>query len=85
MNVKTLLWSITGGVAVTVLTGLVPNSPYPWLGATFYGYPLQWLTKLILAPEYFPWRINPTGLIADLITWWAVTAAALFALARIKK
>jgi len=85
MNVKTLLWSIIGGVAITVLTGLLPNSPYPWLGATFYGYPMQWLTKSVLSPEYFPWRIIPTGLIADLFAWWTVILAALFALTKVKK
>jgi hypothetical protein len=85
MNVKTLLWAIVGGVAITLLTGLLSNTPEPWVGATFYGYPMPWLTRLVLAPEYLPWKIDALGLIVDLVAWFAVTGVALFGLARLKK
>jgi len=84
-KVKTLLLSVLGGVVVTLLTGLVSNTPEAWLGATFYGYPLRWLTRLVLAPEYFPWRIDPASLIVDIIVWTAAVMAVVFVVTKVKK
>ena len=85
MRMKILLGSVLAGVAVTLLTGLIPNTPPDWLGATFYGYPIHWLTRLVLAPEYVPWRVEWTGLIGDLIVWVAIAGATLLALARLRR
>jgi hypothetical protein len=68
MNMKMLVFSIIGGVVITLLTGLISNTPM-LLGATHYGYPFAWLIRLILAPEYFPWRINTVNFVVDIIIW----------------
>ena len=83
VNVKLLLSAIIGGVVVTLLTGLIPNAML--LGATHYGYPFAWLFRLVLAPEYYPWRVDALFLIADLLVWIVVARIVLFALKRGKK
>ena len=69
MNLKNVLFSIFGGTILTILTGLFSNMPSMLVGATHYGYPLAWLIRLIIAPMYFPWRINVVNLIVDIVFW----------------
>jgi len=78
MKVKIVLAAILGGVIVTLLTGLISNTPPMLLGATHYGHPFAWLTRLVLAPEYFPWRIDVSTLIADIVIWTLVIGVILF-------
>lgn len=85
MKTRIIIGSILGGVAVTLLTGLVSNTPPMWVGAILYGYPLTWLTRMIVAPEYYPWRMDTANLIVDIIIWTLATAALLLLLRRIKK
>jgi hypothetical protein len=85
MKARILLWSILGGVVVTALTGLLSNTPPMWVGATLYGYPLAWLSRLILAPEYFPWRIDIVNLIVDIVVWTVAVGIVLLILMRIKR
>ena len=85
MNLRILLSSIIGGVLVTLLTGLIPNIPPMFVGATHYGYPFAWLTRLIIAPEHFPWRVKVLNLAADLIVWAIIIGIVLFVLVRTKK
>jgi len=85
MMVRILFWSILGGVVITLLTGLVSNTPATWVGAVLYGYPLAWLSRLVLAPEYFPWRIDWANLILDILVWVTIIRIALFMLTRPKK
>jgi hypothetical protein len=77
MNIVIL--SLIGGVLITVLTGLLSNMPTPLLGAKHYGYPLPWLFRLVLAPEYFPWRVDVVPLVVDLVAWTLVIGVAVFA------
>lgn len=44
----------------------------------WYGYPLAWLFRLVLAPEYFPWRVDVTALLVDIVAWSVVVAVVLF-------
>ena len=81
---KITILSLIGGVVITLLTGLVSNMPAPLLGAEHYGYPLPWLFRLILAPEYFPWRVDVVALVADVVVWTIVIGVALFAWTKIK-
>ena len=67
MHIRTLIPAIIGGVAITLLTGLVSNTPPMLVGAVWYGYPLAWLIRLVLAPEYFPWRVDVLFLVIDII------------------
>jgi len=85
MKVKTLVLPALGGVVLALFTGLVSNTPPMWLGATLYGYPLAWLSRLVLAPEYFPWRIDWANLIIDVVVWIVIIGLAMFILTRIKK
>jgi len=83
--VRILFWSILGGVLITLLTGLVSNTPAAWAGAALYGYPLAWLLRLVLAPEYFPWRIDWVNLILDVLVWLTIIRIALLMLTRPKR
>ena len=81
---KIVILSLIGGVVITLLTGLLSNMPTPLLGAEHYGYPLPWLFRLILAPEYFPWRVDVVALVVDLVAWTIIVGVALFAWTKIK-
>lgn len=83
VNVKILLSSVIGGVIITLLTGFIPNMML--IGATRYGYPLAWLIRLVIAPEYFPWRVDVLYLIADIIVWSIIIGMVLLVLTRAKK
>lgn len=71
---KILAGSVIGGVVLTAITGVIPNTPGGLLGASWYGYPLKWLIKQVLAPQYNPWKVLPVNLVADLIFWIVVVA-----------
>jgi len=80
-----LLISILGGVLVTLLTGLVPSTPPMLVGATHYGYPLAWLFRLVIAPEYNPWRIDLLNFFADIVIWFVIVAIVVFVVERVRK
>ena len=82
MNVKMLLIAVVCGSLVTLVTGLLVNTPPLLVGATHYGYPLAWLTRLIIAPEYFPWRVRVMELVLDIVVWSAISAIVLFIMKR---
>jgi len=83
MNTKLVVSSVLGGVLITLLTGLLSNTVL--LGAEHYGYPLAWLVRLILAPEYFPWRVDVLNLIVDLVIWIIIIGILVNLLARTRK
>ena len=81
---KVVILSLIGGVVITLLTGLLSNTPAMLVGAVHYGYPVPWLFRLVLAPEYFPWRVDMAALVADIIVWTIVVGVALFVWTKIK-
>jgi hypothetical protein len=84
MNAKRIvILSVVGGVLITLLTGLISSTPSMLVGAVWYGYPLAWLFRLILAPEYFPWRVDITALLVDIVAWSVVVAVVLFIVKKI--
>jgi len=83
MNTKLAVFSVLGGVVVTLFTGLLSNTVL--LGAEHYGYPLAWLVRLILAPEYFPWQVDVVNLIVDLVIWNIIVGIVVNVLARTRK
>lgn len=85
MNVKIPVIAILGGVAITLLTGLVSSTPAGLVGARWYGFPLPWLFRLIVAPQYFPWKVDALNLIADLIFWIIVVGIVAFIIKIAKK
>jgi hypothetical protein len=72
-----VLIAIVGGVLLTLLTGVFSNTPEMMVGATHYGYPLPWLVRMIVAPEYFPWVVDYVNLLADVITWSIIVGIVL--------
>ncbi len=82
---KLLLLAAIAGIVITFLTGLIENTPEMLVGAVWYGYPLAWLVKMIVAPQYFPWVVRPYRLIADIVFWAVVVAIVLFAYTKISK
>jgi len=79
-----LVVSILGGETVTLLTGLFSNTPQMLLGAERYGFPLAWLIRMIVAPEYNPWRIDFLNFLADLIVWSVIVVVIVFILEQVK-
>jgi hypothetical protein len=77
MKGRTVLIAIVGGVLLTLLTGVFSNTPEMMVGATHYGYPLPWLVRMIVAPEYFPWVVDYVNLLADVITWSIIVGIVL--------
>ena len=85
MNRKIVSGSIIGGIVITLVTGLIPNMPSMLVGAAHYGYPLAWLIRLVIAPEYFPWRVNAVNLIIDIALWAIIVGIILFIIKRVRK
>lgn len=69
IKLKKVLIAVVGGVAITLVTGLMSNTPAMLVGGTWYGYPLVWLIRMVVAPEYFPWKVEIVGLVADIVVW----------------
>jgi len=85
MNTRVVILSVIGGVILTLLTGLISNTPPMFVGATHYGYPLAWLVQLVLAPEYFPWQVNVLNLIVDIVIWIIIVGIIATVLTRRRK
>jgi hypothetical protein len=79
---KRWISAVALGVIVTLATGFMPTSIL--MGATHYGLPLSWLTRLTLAPEYDPWRVNMVNLIVDTAFWTVVSLLAIHLIKRMK-
>lgn len=66
--------SVIGGVIIALLTGLVNSTPGGLVGATWYGWPVSWLYKLVIAPQYNPWKVQWANLVIDMIVWIVIIA-----------
>ncbi len=82
---KLLILAAIGGIAITLITGLLENTPEMLAGAVRYGYPLAWLVRMVVAPGYNPWVVRPLRLIADIVFWAVIAAVLLFAYTRMRK
>lgn len=82
---KLLALAAIGGIVITLLTGLVENTPEMLVGAVWYGYPLAWLVRIVVAPGYNPWVLRQLRLIADIVFWAIIVAILLFAYTKIRK
>jgi hypothetical protein len=80
-----LLISFLVGELVTLLTGLIPSTPPGLLGAEWFGYPLAWLFRLVIAPWYNPWRVDVVNFIADSVIWFIIVAIVAFIVTRMRK
>lgn len=82
MRTKQLILAVIVGVAITLITGLIPNTPPMLVGAVHYGYPFPWLFRMIVGPGYFPWATDTGNLVVDIILWSIITGIVLLALHR---
>jgi hypothetical protein len=82
---KLIILAAIGGIVITLITGLLGNTPEMLVGAVWYGYPLAWLVRMVVAPQYNPWVVRPLRLIADVVFWAAIAAILLFAYTKIRK
>jgi hypothetical protein len=64
----------TGGITLS-LASLVCTVQLR--GATRFGYPFQWLTYLVLAPEHYPWRFNPDSFLLNWILYGIISGIVL--------
>jgi hypothetical protein len=80
-----VLMAIGGGVLLTLVTGLFSNTPEMMVGATHYGYPLAWLIRMIVAPQYFPWVVDYISLLADIVFWSIIVVIVLLAIRMARK
>jgi len=86
MKWKLAVGSIVGGALITLLTGLLRNTPEMLVGAEHYGYPLPWLRQIVypgapleVPPEYF------LNLVVDIVVWALIVGIILLVLMRRKK
>ena len=85
MKSKVLVGSVLGGVLVTLLSGLFPNTPEMLVGAEHFGFPLPWLIRIVypgsplaVPPEYYG------NLVVDIVIWTIVVGIVLFIVTRRK-
>ncbi|MGA2625977.1 MAG: hypothetical protein ABSF63_02820 [Candidatus Bathyarchaeia archaeon] len=84
-SMKMVVYAVVAGVVITLLTGLIGDTPEMLVGAVYYGYPFAWLEMMVVAPQYFPWVVRPIRLILDIVVWAVVVWVILFAVSKAKK
>ncbi len=72
-SIKIIVKSIISSLIITAVSGLVNSTPFLLAGANWYGFPFTWLRKLVIAPQYNPWRVDVSGFAANLIFWFVVS------------
>jgi hypothetical protein len=85
MKARTLSYAIAAGVLASIIAGLFSNTPAQMVGAVHYGYPLPWLIRMIVAPQYFPWEVDYFGLLLDIIVWTVLAGVLIGIFARARK
>jgi len=84
-SMKMVVYAVVAGVVITLLTGLIGDTPEMLVGAVYYGYPFAWLEMMVVAPQYFPWVVRPIRLILDIVVWAVVVWVILFVVSKAKK
>ena len=84
-TVKRVTFTVMGGIAIMLVTGLIDHTPEMLVGAAYYGYPFAWLERLVIAPQYFPWVVRPMRLILDVVVWTFVVWVILYAVSKVRK
>ncbi|MGP8069842.1 MAG: hypothetical protein ACLP5V_08130 [Candidatus Bathyarchaeia archaeon] len=84
-SMKMVVYAVVAGVVITLLTGLIGNTPEMLVGAVYYGYPFAWLEMMVVAPQYFPWVVRPLRLILDIVVWAVAVWVILFVVSKAKK
>jgi len=85
-TLKLVIFGVIGGIAITLLTGLFPNTAEMLVGAVWYGYPLAWLVRQLGNPAYpTVYNLRPLRFVADIVGWAIIVAIVLFAYTRMRK
>jgi len=79
------LLSVLIGELVTLVTGVIPTTPQLLVGATWYGVPLAWLYRLVIAPEYNPWRMGLLNFFGDIVIWSIIVGIVLLIVDKVRK
>jgi hypothetical protein len=76
---KLIFISLTFGIVITLVSSLFSHPNV--VGANWWGYPLTWLTQVVVSPEYSPpLNVNWFNLIIDIIFWTIISLVIIFAL-----
>ena len=61
--------SVIVGIIITVITGLLSNQGN-FVGSGRWGYPVHWLSRIIVGPQYSPpTNIVWLNLMIDIVIW----------------
>jgi hypothetical protein len=83
---KLLIFAAVGGIVITLITGLLENTPEMLVGAVWYGYPLAWLVRQLGNPAYpTVYNLRQLRFIADIVFWAIIVAVILFAYTKMRK
>ena len=67
--VKVFIISIILGIVITMITGLFLNQGQ-YLGSSRWGYPVYWLSQMVVGPEYSPpLNVVWLNLLIDITIW----------------
>lgn len=80
---KTIGISVIAAIVVTLITGIINVTPGGLVGAVWYGFPLNWINKLITYPT--AWAVQWAGLVVDLVVWFIVAMIVLFLIGMARK
>ena len=83
VSTKSIVFAVIGGVVITLITGLINNTPEMLVGATWSGYPLAWLVTVVYPGS--PWHIRPLRFVIDIVVWAIVVWIILFAVSKFRK
>ena len=76
--------ALVAGLAITLLTGIVKATPRGLLGASWHGFPRAWLIKMVIAPQYFPWKADYPNFVLDVLFWATIAGIILLIANRMK-
>jgi hypothetical protein len=78
--------AIVAGVVITLITGLLSSTPSGLVGAVWYGYPLNWINRLVIAPTAGnPWVVQWVNLVVDIVVWSIVALIVLMLIGMTRK
>jgi hypothetical protein len=74
---KIVIASVIIGILAALVTGAVNSTPAGLLGTTWYGFPVTWISKVVINPSGNPWKLDTVGLIADTVFWFVIVLALM--------
>jgi hypothetical protein len=71
MEMKTkVIYSVIGGIIISLITGLFQSPFYMILGANYYGVPFPWLSQMVLGPGYTaPYNVIWFSVFFNTVIW----------------